>query len=175
MAVDLPPNLPEAVACSVAAAEEYGFPPEVMLAVAQAEGGSPGLKVRNKNGTYDVGSMQFNTGYLKTLEKYGIRESDVAVSGCFPFRLAAWRIAKHLKEDTGSVWTRTANYHSRTPKFNAAYQKRLKTYAARWRVWLKAPTAVSLPWRGTSVKGVRAAERKPILSFEDYLKSKGFQ
>jgi hypothetical protein len=28
--------------------------------------------VRNRNGTHDVGAMQFNTSYLKELSKYSI-------------------------------------------------------------------------------------------------------
>ncbi|WP_407238550.1 hypothetical protein [Escherichia coli] len=70
-----------------------------MLAVAEKEGGSTGLenKNRNSNGTYDVGRMQFNTAYLKDLEKYGITAEDVAQRSCYSYDLAAWRIRGHIK------------------------------------------------------------------------------
>ncbi|WP_407214871.1 lysozyme family protein [Enterobacter kobei] len=71
-----------------------------MLAVAEKEGGSTGLenKNRNSNGTYDVGRMQFNTVYLKDLEKYGITAEDVAQpQSCYSYDLAAWRIRGHIK------------------------------------------------------------------------------
>ena len=57
--------------CSITAAIKYQVPANIMLAVAEKEGGSTGLenKNRNSNGTYDVGRMQFNTVYLKDLEK----------------------------------------------------------------------------------------------------------
>jgi hypothetical protein len=42
------------------------------LAVAEKEGGKAGQWVSNRNGTHDVGSMQFNTAYLGDLARYGI-------------------------------------------------------------------------------------------------------
>lgn len=54
----------------------------------------------------------------------------------YPFRLAAWRIRGHIARDSGDIWTRAANYHSRTPKFNARYRADLIRRAARWTTWL---------------------------------------
>ncbi len=139
-----PPN--ERVLCSVQAALKYGIPANVLLAVAEKEGGKPGQWVKNKNGTHDVGTMQFNTGYLKELAKYGITAQDVAQPGCYPYDLAAWRLRGHLRDDTGDVWTRAANYHSRTPHFNALYRADLQRRGARWAAWLEGRFAtVTLP------------------------------
>ena len=52
--------------CSVIAAVKYDVPANIILAVAEIEGGKPGRYVENTNGTYDVGTMQFNTAYLQT-------------------------------------------------------------------------------------------------------------
>ena len=41
------------------------------------EGGKLGQWLNINNGTYDVGSMQFNTMYLKDLSKYGITANHV--------------------------------------------------------------------------------------------------
>lgn len=81
--LDMPPAQVERVVCSITAAIKYQVPANIMLAVAEKEGGSTGLenKNRNSNGTYDVGRMQFNTVYLKDLEKYGITAEDVAQPG----------------------------------------------------------------------------------------------
>ena len=65
--MDLPPILHERIVCSISAAIKYEIPANIMLAIAEKEGGKPGQWVRNKNGTYDVGAMQFNTSYLKDL------------------------------------------------------------------------------------------------------------
>ena len=70
-----------------------------------------------------------------------IAEAD----GCYSFYLAAWRIASHIKNDKGSIWQKSANYHSRTPKYNLIYQKKLISSARKWALWLnKHFTTVNL-------------------------------
>ncbi|MFS4588356.1 transglycosylase SLT domain-containing protein, partial [Neisseria gonorrhoeae] len=114
---DLPPFMQERVTCSIAAAEKYHLPPHYLLAVAERENGRPGQQVRNTNGTYDVGAMQINTAYIRTLSRYGVTQSAVAQPGCYAYYLAAWRIKRHIVYDRkGDIWTKIANYHSYTPK-----------------------------------------------------------
>lgn len=142
MPFDLPPALPpsqqEIVVCAISASAQYKIPVTALLAVADTEGGKPGEWVKNTNGTYDVGSMQFNTSYLKDLEKHGISTKDVEKAGCYPYYLAAWRIANHIKNDHGDFWRKVANYHSKTPEKNAIYQAKLIPAAAKWDKWFKA-------------------------------------
>ena len=138
MFVDLPPAQQERVVCSISAAVKYDIPANILLAIAEKEGGRPGQRVRNKNGTYDVGVMQFNTAYLRDLTQYGIGEIHVAQKGCFAYDLAAWRIRLHIKNDQGDIWTKAANYHSRTPKYNRIYRRDLKHKAVKWAKWLKS-------------------------------------
>ena len=126
---DLPPELPVAEArimCSVEAAAHYNLPPDLVFAVAVTEGGKPGLVRLNSNGTKDLGFMQFNTAYLKTLKKYGVTEAAVQSNSCYPFHLAAWRLKQHINEPgTEDIFTKVAYYHSRTPKYNAIYRDKL--------------------------------------------------
>lgn len=133
---DIPAERQEMVACSLGAALAYDVPANIILAVAEKEAGKPGQWVRNDNGTFDVGALQFNTAYLHDLDRYGITAADVAASGCYPFMLAAWRIRGHLHNDSGDVWTRASNYHSRTPRFNRRYRADLIRRAVRWTTWL---------------------------------------
>lgn len=70
--MDLPPDIQERAVCSIIAAVKYEIPANILLAIAEKEGGRPGQWVQNKNGTHDVGAMQFNTAYLRDLSKYGI-------------------------------------------------------------------------------------------------------
>jgi Transglycosylase SLT domain. len=159
--IDLPPQLKERVVCSISAAVKYAVPANIVLAVAEKEAGKPGQWVRNSNGTHDVGPMQFNTSYLSDLARYGITADDVAAAGCYPFDLAAWRIRGHLKNDKGDLWSKAANYHSRTPRYNAVYRSDLRVKAAKWADWLegrfvtvdvtKAGAARSLPATQVSV------------------------
>ena len=136
--VDIPPHFEERVVCSIAAAVHYQIPANLVLAVAEIENGKPGQWVSNTNGTHDVGSMQFNTSYLRELARYGITASDVAAAGCYSFDLAAWRLRGHIKNDKGDLWTRAANYHSRTPQYNAVYRAKLRAKASKWADWLEA-------------------------------------
>lgn len=137
IAIDLPPQIEERVVCSIMAAVKYEVPVNIVLAVAEKEGGTPNQWVKNSNGTFDVGSMQFNTTYLNDLKKYGITADDVAQPGCYSFDLAAWRLRGHLRHDAQDLWTRAANYHSRTPKYNKIYREDLIKKAAKWGHWLE--------------------------------------
>ena len=135
---DLPPQLHERVVCSISAAVKYEVPANIVLAVAEKEGGKPGQWVRNSNGTHDVGPMQFNTAYLRDLARYGITAEHVAAAGCYPYDLAAWRLRMHIRNDKGDLWTKVANYHSRTPQYNAVYRADLMRRASKWADWLEA-------------------------------------
>jgi len=135
--MDFPHDMQERVVCSITAAIKYEIPANILLAIAEKEGGKPGHWVRNSNGTHDVGSMQFNTAYLQDLFKYGITPDHVANPGCYAYDLAAWRVRLHIKNDKGDIWTRAANYHSRTPKYNAKYRTDLIVRAVKWANWLE--------------------------------------
>ena len=145
MLIDLPPQLQERVVCSVAAAAKYEIPANLMLAVAEQEGGKPGQWVRNTNGTHDIGAMQFNTAYLASeLARYGITPVDVAAAGCYAYDLASWRLRMHIRNDRGDLWTKAANYHSRTPHYNAIYRAQLVHRAAKWGMWLEARSTTNV-------------------------------
>ena len=135
--MNLPPDMQERVVCSIIAAIKYEIPDNILLAIAEKEGGKPGQWVNNRNGTYDVGSMQFNTSYLQDLSKYGITAEHVARVGCYAYDLAAWRVRLHIRNDKGDIWTKAANYHSRTPKYNAKYRSDLIARAVKWADWLE--------------------------------------
>jgi hypothetical protein len=131
-----PPVFEQRVVCSVEASIKFNVPANILLAVAEIENGRAGKSARNDNGTLDVGLMQFNTRYLASLAQFGIHATDVAASSCYSFDLAAWRIAGHIERDSGDIWTRAANYHSRTPVHNSVYRQKLVKAAAKWEAWL---------------------------------------
>jgi len=136
MALHLPPQIQERIVCSIEAAVKYEVPANIVLAVAELENGKPGFYRINSNGTQDVGPMQINTRYLEDLSAYGITAEDVAAEGCYPYELATWRLHNHLRYDQGDLWTKAANYHSRTPEYNAPYRAKLKVSSMRWASWL---------------------------------------
>lgn len=121
---NLPPAEQYSVVCAITAAARYSVPVNIFLALVEKEGGKPGQYVKNKNGTYDIGPLQFNTSYIKTLSKYGITYKSVEGNGnsCYPYHLAAWRIKQHINNDNGDIYQKVSNYHSRTPYYNAIYR-----------------------------------------------------
>jgi len=133
---DLPPDMPIAEVryyCSVESSLRYGLPPELVYAVSLNEGGSPGMRSKNKNGTEDLGYMQFNTSYLAKLASYGISPEDVQKNSCYSFHLAAWRLRGHLEESgPEDMFTKAAYYHSRTPAYNEIYRNKLMVNAAKF-------------------------------------------
>lgn len=75
----------------------------------------------------------------------------------FSYQLAAWRIRRHLRKDKGDIWTRVANYHSRTPLFNQRYRVQLIRRASAWEQWLGVHFPIHLVDE-TSLVDARAAE-----------------
>jgi hypothetical protein len=69
--LDLSPQLHERVVCSISASIKYEVPANIVLAIAEKEGGKPGQWVRNKDGSHDVGPMQFNTVQYKVPPRIG--------------------------------------------------------------------------------------------------------
>src|SRR5215218_5263520 len=92
----LPPQVQERIVCSISAAGKYQVPANIVLAIAEKEGGRPEQWKPNRNSTHDVGPMQFNTLYLSDLARYGITANEVAIAGCYSFDLAAWRLRQHI-------------------------------------------------------------------------------
>jgi hypothetical protein len=152
-----------------------------MLAVAEQEGGKPGQKIRNSNGTYDYGVMQINTVSLVDLRSYGINENHVLAEGCYPYFLAAWRIAGHIAKDPGDLWQRAANYHSRTPYYNQIYREKLLRWATKISTQLDIKKSVGeLPYKPTAQTGQSFTGFKPtpnpqqLTAYSAPIRVKGF-
>jgi hypothetical protein len=160
----------ERVECSIQAANHYRIPALVLLAVAEQEGGKPGQKVRNSNGTYDYGVMQINTVSLADLRRFGINENHVLAKGCYPYYLAAWRIAGHIQNDLGDIWQRVANYHSRTPTYNRIYRINLIRRVAKIASRLEAKQAApELPANFSAltkqpIKKIHSSQIQPLFT-----------
>lgn len=133
---------PATIDCVILAANKQRVPANVLLALASIESGKNGQYVRNKNGSLDIGHFQINTIHWKANGRFAqfpaITKQDVAWRGCYNAELAAWLLRQHIEEPTGQdFWTRAANYHSKTPKYNAAYRSKLIPLAVRWGDWLQ--------------------------------------
>jgi hypothetical protein len=124
------------LACMVAAAEFQGLPPRVLPAIQATEGGRPGLVMRNRNGTEDLGLMQINTVWLPAVARAARQPQELVrqrliEDGCFSVHVAAAILRLHLRAERGDVMRAIGNYHSRTPALNIAYQGRVVANAVR--------------------------------------------
>ncbi|MDD2762094.1 MAG: lytic transglycosylase domain-containing protein [Methylomonas sp.] len=116
-------------ACLMLAAQTYSVPPAVMVGILQVEGGGIGQQVRNTNGSYDLGPMQINTIWVPQLANYwGVDQGTAARwvrdDACTNMGVAAWILRGHMDE-TGSLSTAIAHYHSRTPSKGYTYRAKV--------------------------------------------------
>ncbi|EKN6178775.1 lytic transglycosylase domain-containing protein [Yersinia enterocolitica] len=116
--------------CIHQSAKRYQLPEELIIAVIRTEGGKNGVINYNKNGSVDLGIMQINDIHLARLKKYGIRYNDVLNNTCTNIEVGTWILRQQFgaKVDyriPDTWWKAVGNYHSKTAKFNSAYQKRV--------------------------------------------------
>jgi hypothetical protein len=140
---------PATVECVVQAAAKQHVPANVLLAIASIEGGKNGQMVRNENGSSDISHFQINTATYKVeLAPYGVSLYDLQWRGCYNAEIAGFLLSKRLNEaGEADFWTKAANYHSRTPKYNAVYRKKLVALSTEWANWLQTNYSVQVSYR----------------------------
>lgn len=132
---------PATVQCILESAVRRDVPANVLLAIAEIEGGKEGEIKRNTNGSFDFGRWQINSVHLQELSRYGVAPEVAKYylvrDGCYGAEMAAYRLKRCLVEGKDKdFWERAACYHSKTPKNNAIYRAKLKPVASRWAQWL---------------------------------------
>jgi hypothetical protein len=140
---------PATVECVIQAAMKQHVPANVLLALASIEGGKNGQVVHNTNGTDDISHFQVNTAtFRRELQPYGVTMRDLQWRGCYNAEVAAYLLGKRLREPgSQDFWTRAANYHSKTPKYNAIYRKKLVALSTEWARWLQTTYSVKVFYR----------------------------
>lgn len=115
--------------CWQEAGEKYGVDPQILYAIAQVESGlNPGAVGKvNADGSYDIGLMQINSGWLPTLRKYGITKDHLLNDPCVNLNVGAWILANNISR-LGYNWDAIGAYNA------ASKNKRVK-YA--WKVYKK--------------------------------------
>lgn len=106
-------NASEWNGCFKTAADRYGVPEWLLWSIAKVESNfNPRAHNVNKNGSEDIGLMQINTFWLRTLKKYGI-DRDHLWDGCTSIQIGAWVLAQNLQAH-GWNWTAIGAYNAKT-------------------------------------------------------------
>lgn len=133
-------TLEERLNCSINASIKYNIPVDVLLAISSIENGNIDTISKNSNNTYDYGVMQINSEYIKDLNtklNLQLTPEDFMKRDCFSFQTAAYKIKNHIKFDKGDLLTRLAMYHSKTPKYNEIYKKKIISHSKYWSNFLQ--------------------------------------
>lgn len=125
MTADTPPAI-EIPVCMQQAAARYQIPLRGMVSLWLTEGGMPGMKNRNKNGTYDFGAFQINTVWANRLYRdFGITEYQLTHDFCTSAYSAAYIVKFNIIRAGGDFWEGIGRYHSATPHLKNGYIQRV--------------------------------------------------
>lgn len=121
----LPPDI---MMCVQQSSQKYELPVELLLAVIKTEGGRNGLRIKNRNGSWDLGIMQINSVHLPALKKMGIDKHMLLYNSCVNIDVGAWMLRSNFPTSPSAAnkkewWRYVGNYHSKTPTYNVEYQK----------------------------------------------------
>ena len=107
----------------------HNIDPHLLRAISIVEsGGRNGLKVRNRNGSHDLGVMQINTVHLPYFAKMGISAHDLQYNACKNISAAAILLKTSLRKHGMNI-RGIGGYHSGTPHLRDRYgRKVLKVY-----------------------------------------------
>lgn len=113
--VILPDRLP--AGCIQSAADDFGLPATLLLAMIKVESNGHSAVSRNANGTWDVGVAQHNTSsWVPYFErKYGITAQQLASDACQSVRAQAYVLRREVnsRECAGvDLWCAVGRYHA---------------------------------------------------------------
>ncbi|HEY8963632.1 MAG TPA: lytic transglycosylase domain-containing protein [Alphaproteobacteria bacterium] len=154
-------------ACLMMAANTYAVPPQVLVGILHVEGGRIGQQVGNTNGSFDLGPMQINSLWVPELAKYwGVPQKTAWTwlrdDGCTNVNVAAWILRSHLNE-TGSLATAVAHYHSRTPSKGGSYKNKVVDVMRKKGLLTGAPPPEGPAAVVTTRETTKATESKKIV------------
>ncbi len=111
-------------ACWNQAEARYGVPASLLIAIAKVESRfNPRALGKNDNGSYDIGLMQINSGWLKKLQQYNISENDL-YDPCTNIMVGAWILADNINR-LGYNWNAVGAYNAKTISKREKYARKV--------------------------------------------------
>lgn len=107
--------------CFSKSASRYSIDKDLLLAIARTESNfNPNaIGPKNENGSYDIGLMQINSGWINTLKSYGIGESDL-FNACTNIEVGTWILAQNI-EAHGATWMAVGAYNAKSIAKRSVY------------------------------------------------------
>lgn len=118
------PYMDVPLSCINASAIEFHVPAKLIIAVLATEGGKTGQISKNKNSSYDAGSMQINSIWYPVLKKYNISPDQIKNDACLNVKVGTWILAKKIASNH-DLLTGVGAYHSMTPSLNQKYSYKI--------------------------------------------------
>lgn len=104
--------------CFDEAAQEYGISPRLLQSIARIESNfNPSAINRNSNGSRDLGLMQINSSWIKTLE---LDSQELLHNPCYNVMTGA-RILKKCMDRHGYTWEAVGCYNAANTSYRMRY------------------------------------------------------
>jgi len=159
MPVGLPPAQPllppyghldrRAVECAAAAARYYDVPELLLHAILQKENGRVGEMTRNKNGSWDIGIAQINSGWLPRFAPYGVGAQALRDNSCTNIYAEAWVLRYNANLVANDWFKATMAYNigvkTRAPeRLRAGYRYAVEVVNRWWKLHQYVTSAAAL-------------------------------
>ena len=101
--------------CFEEAGALYNVNPELLRGIAVVESGMNASAMNmthlKRTKSYDIGAMQINSGWLPTLERFGITKDQLVNDACTNVKVGAWILARTFARE-GASWNGVGAYNA---------------------------------------------------------------
>lgn len=153
--------------CFDEAGQMYGVNADLLRGIAQVESSMNPLAMNmehiKRTGSYDIGLMQINSGWLKTLAKFGITEQQMKADPCLNLKVGAWILKSNMNK-MGANWNAVGAYNAACTQLKGdACTNARNTYTGKvWRA-MNRPAGSARTLKGKAAnQGMQSAQNAQI-------------